>query len=193
MSRKEITTPVTDAIADGDMDVVKANTLLLAMEAYAKQLSASTKALRKYLVEHTDPNETVMTMLGESTHRRGGEAKPKVDDIAMLGSWLYDNGEEDMTDSGYVLPVEEALDPKVIAAIMKKHNVIEIPGVKWASARDDSVAVSGPSWDEIISDPKLRETAANALKMTGIPQIEAGEQENGEAEENEEAFSWETI
>lgn len=30
MSRKEITTPVTTAIADGDMDVVKANTLLLA-------------------------------------------------------------------------------------------------------------------------------------------------------------------
>jgi hypothetical protein len=188
MSRKAITTPVTEDIADGDMDVVRANTLLIAMEAYMEQLKASTTALRQYLTDRTAPNETVKSLLGESTHRRGGESKPKVSDIAAYGAWLYDNGEEDMTDSGYILPVEEALDPKAIAAIMKKHNVSEIPGITWTSARGDSMALRKPSWSELLADDAMRTETAEALGMTGIPQIEAPANDD-----DEEAFSWETI
>jgi hypothetical protein len=194
MSGRKTDTVVTRRIADGDINPAEANTMLVALEITKTQLDRSIKALRGYLGDRLDPNETVTGMLGSSTRRRGGEPRPRVTDIAMYGSWLFDNGEEQMTDSGYVLPIEEALDPKVITAIMKKHNIMDIPGITVQAAKADSVVVDKPTWDDVMNDPTMIRKMREVLGQTDMAEMEpATEPSDGERDsDSEEDFSWES-
>lgn len=194
MKRNEITTEITRLIDAGDMDAVEANRKLNILHAYMEQLQASDVALRKYVVDHTAANEQLSSVFGVTTHRRGGEAKARVADKPAYGGWLYDSGEEGLTDSGYVLPIDEACDSKTIMAIMAKHGVKEIPGVEFSKARDDSAVVKpAASWDEIMSDPTLaRQAMAEIMTISPMPEIAAKPTEK-QSKESKERNAWDAI
>lgn len=183
---------IAEQIADGDLTPSEAAKQLALVTSMLRRLKDSETALRGYLTDHLDPKEHLTTALGVVSYKRGAESRWRVKDPVAFGQWLVRNGEESSVEE-VLYPVEFITKPDAIEALVHKHGGEQPDGVELSGGRSDSVATSKvKAWDEIISDPKLRETAANALKMTGMPQIEA-DPAHDDDDDDEEAFSWETI